>query len=54
MQRAGLGFAMVEILSSCPTNWGLDPVESLGFISKEMTAQYPLGVYRGEEIEVKD
>lgn len=54
VQRAGLGFAMVEILSSCPTNWGLDPVESLGFISKEMTAQYPLGVYRGEEIEVKD
>ncbi len=49
IQKEGLGFAMVEILSSCPTNWGLDPIESLGFINKQMTAQYPLGVYSAKK-----
>lgn len=45
-QKKGLGFSMVEILSSCPTNWGLDPNESLDWIKENMVPAYPLGVYK--------
>jgi 2-oxoglutarate ferredoxin oxidoreductase subunit beta len=45
-QLAGLGFAMVELLSSCPTNWGLGPVESLKWIEEHMLPYYPLGDYK--------
>lgn len=45
-QMAGLGFSMVEVLSTCPTNWGLDPAESLDRIRKEMMPVFPLGVYK--------
>ena len=45
-QLAGKGFAIVELLSSCPTNWGKSPVEALKFIEEEMIPQYPLGVYK--------
>ncbi|NLM76472.1 MAG: 2-oxoglutarate oxidoreductase [Ruminococcaceae bacterium] len=53
VQQAGLGFAMVELLSTCPTNWGQDPVSALKWVDDAMIRQYPLGVYRGGEIEVK-
>lgn len=43
-QMEGKGFSMVEILSTCPTNWGLNPVESLEWLKKNMIPQYPLGV----------
>jgi 2-oxoglutarate ferredoxin oxidoreductase subunit beta len=42
VQLAGLGFSFVEILSSCPTNWGLSPLESLDWIGKKMVPFYPL------------
>lgn len=45
-QLDGKGFSMVEIVTSCPTNWGLDPIESLSFIEEKMLAEFPLGVYR--------
>jgi 2-oxoglutarate/2-oxoacid ferredoxin oxidoreductase subunit beta len=45
-QLAGLGLSLVEILSPCPVNWRLSPVESLGFIAKSMIAQYPLGEFK--------
>jgi 2-oxoglutarate ferredoxin oxidoreductase subunit beta len=45
-QMAGLGFSMVELLSSCPTNWGLDPVESLKWIEEHMLPYYPLGDFK--------
>lgn len=45
-QMAGLGFSMVELLSSCPTNWGLDPVESLKWIEDHMLPYYPLGDFK--------
>jgi 2-oxoglutarate ferredoxin oxidoreductase subunit beta len=45
-QQAGLGFSMVELLSSCPTNWGIDPVKSLGFIEEHMLPYYPTGDYK--------
>jgi len=45
-QQAGLGFSMVELLSNCPTNWGLEPEESLKWIEEHMVPQYPLGDYK--------
>ncbi len=40
------GFSMVEVLSTCPTNWGLSPEEALGWLRTHMAAYYPLGVYQ--------
>ncbi len=49
-QKQNKGFTMVEILSTCPTNWGMTPTESLGFVKDEMVPVFPLGVYKeGEE-----
>jgi len=45
-QARGLGFSMVELLSTCPTNWDLTPVESLKFIEEKMVPTFPLGDYR--------
>jgi 2-oxoglutarate ferredoxin oxidoreductase subunit beta len=45
-QLAGEGFALVEVLSTCPTNWGLDPVESLAWLRDRMIPYYPLGNLR--------
>jgi 2-oxoglutarate ferredoxin oxidoreductase subunit beta len=46
VQMAGAGFALVELLSSCPTNWGLAPVEALDWVKEEMVPHYPLGDYK--------
>lgn len=48
-QLAGKGFSMVEVLSTCPTNWGLTPVESLTWLEENMIPYYPLGVFRKPE-----
>ncbi len=45
-QMAGKGFSLVEILSTCPTNWGLSPVEALDWLKENMIPYYPLGVYK--------
>ena len=45
-QLDGKGFSMVEIVTNCPTNWGLDPLDSLKFIEEKMLPEYPLGVIR--------
>ncbi len=45
-QTKGLGFSFVEILSSCPTNWKLNPVDSHKKIEQELTKVYPLGVFK--------
>ena len=45
-QIAGLGLSLVEILSPCPVNWKMDPVNALKFISEQMVKQYPLGDYK--------
>lgn len=39
------GFSLVEVLSSCPTNWGMEPFEALKWLRENMIKQYPLGVY---------
>ncbi|MGI6544917.1 MAG: thiamine pyrophosphate-dependent enzyme [Fastidiosipilaceae bacterium] len=46
VQKARLGFSMIEILSTCPTNWGMSPVNSLKWLETDMEPYYPLGVYR--------
>jgi 2-oxoglutarate/2-oxoacid ferredoxin oxidoreductase subunit beta len=46
IQQQGLGFAMVEILSPCPNNWGMEPVAALQWVEKNMAAHYPLGVFK--------
>jgi len=45
-QMAGKGFSMVELLSTCPTNWGLSPVEALNWLKDNMIPYYPLGVFK--------
>ena len=45
-QLDGKGFSMVEIVTSCPTNWGLDPLAALDFIEQKMLPEFPLGVIR--------
>jgi len=49
VQKSGEGFSFVEILSSCPTIWGVSPVESAQRVEGEVTAQYPLGVLKTPE-----
>ncbi|MGQ9910359.1 MAG: thiamine pyrophosphate-dependent enzyme [Candidatus Flexifilum sp.] len=46
VQERGLGFSMVELLSSCPTNWGLTPAEALTWMETHMLPQYPLGDFK--------
>src|SRR5215216_7356323 len=45
-QLAGVGFSLVELLSSCPTNWGLTPADALKWIATEMLPVYPLGEFK--------
>lgn len=45
-QKEGKGFSMIEVLSTCPTNWGRTPAESLKFLSERMLDFYPLGTYK--------
>lgn len=43
------GFSMIEVLSTCPTNWGMTPVESLDWLKDNMLPYYPLGVFKEEK-----
>ena len=43
------GFTFVEVLSTCPTNWGLSPVEAMNWLEQNMIPYYPLGVYKDKE-----
>ena len=52
VQMGGLGYSLVEVVSNCPTNWGMTPKESLQFIEERMLPYYPLGDYRVKD-EVK-
>ncbi len=46
VQLAGLGYACVEVLSTCPTNWNRDPWESIQWVEEEMPKYFPLGDYK--------
>ena len=45
-QVEGKGFSLVEVLSGCPTNWGMTPQAALKWIDDAMIPYYPLGVYK--------
>lgn len=45
-QIDGKGFSLVEIMSACPTNWGLSPLDSIKFMREKTMVEFPLGVYR--------
>jgi 2-oxoglutarate ferredoxin oxidoreductase subunit beta len=53
VQQKGLGFSFVEFVSTCPTNWGLSPIDSMDFLKEQLIPYYPLGVFKspkgGEE-----
>lgn len=48
-QIDGKGFGIVEVLSTCPTNWGMTPVDALGWLKDNMIPYYPLGVFKKED-----
>ena len=52
-EKAGHGFCMIEVLSTCPTNWGLSPVEAMKWLEENMIPYYPLGVYKDKGAEGK-
>ncbi len=45
-QRDGLGFSLVEVLSQCPTNWKMSPVEACRWVDEVMAKEFPLGVIK--------
>ena len=45
-QLEGKGFCLIEVLSTCPTNWGLNPIEAMKWLEENMIPYYPLGVYK--------
>ena len=50
-QVEGRGFSLIEVVSSCPTNWGMTPEKALDWIDEKMIPYYPLGVYRDKTKE---
>lgn len=54
LQLQGYGFTLVEILSSCPTNWKMDPIKSLKWIDEVMKSHFPLGVLKDISGDKKD
>lgn len=52
-QIEGKGFTIVEILSTCPTNWGMSPLEAIKWLEENMIPYYPLGEFKdvGKEAE---
>ncbi|MGN0503430.1 MAG: thiamine pyrophosphate-dependent enzyme [Ruminococcus sp.] len=45
-QTEGKGFSLIEVVSTCPTNWGLAPQKALDWLEENMIPYYPLGVYK--------
>ena len=52
-QIAGKGFSLVEVISTCPTNWGMTPGNALKWVDEKMIPYYPLGVYKDRSKEAK-
>ncbi len=52
-QIEGKGFSLIEVLSTCPTNWGLTPKDALKWLDENLETYYPLGVYKDKYKEEK-
>ena len=50
-QIEGKGFSLIEVVSACPTNWGLTPQKALQWVEDKMIPYYPLGVYKDRSEE---
>ena len=50
-QVEGVGYTIIEVVSTCPTNWGLSPVDALQWLRDNMLPYYPLGVYKDVKAE---
>ncbi len=50
-QVEGKGFSLIEVLSTCPTNWGKTPTDSIKWLEENMLPYYPLGVYKDKSAE---
>ncbi len=50
-QIEGKGFSLIEVLSTCPTNWGLAPTKAIEWLEENMMPYYPLGVYKDKTAE---
>ena len=48
-QMEGKGYCIVEVVSTCPTNWGMTPIDALQWLRDNMLPYYPLGVYKDIE-----
>ncbi|MBO5842027.1 MAG: 2-oxoglutarate oxidoreductase, partial [Clostridia bacterium] len=53
-QVEGKGFSLVEVISTCPTNWGMTPTKAMQWANENMLPYYPLGVYRDRDAESKE
>ena len=52
-QIEGKGFSLIEVVSSCPTNWGMTPKKALEWVDEKMIPYYPLGVYKNKSANVE-
>lgn len=52
-QVDGKGFSLVEVLSTCPTNWGMSPEKAMKWLEENMMPYYPLGVYKDITEDIK-
>ncbi|MFR8830766.1 MAG: 2-oxoglutarate oxidoreductase, partial [Eggerthella lenta] len=50
-QLEGVGYTFVEVVSTCPTNWGMTPQKSFEWMRENMLPYYPLGVYKDVKAE---
>lgn len=53
-QINGRGFSLVEVLSTCPTNWGMTPDNAVDWLKENLTPYYPLGVYKDKYADKED
>ena len=53
-QVDGKGFSLVEVISTCPTNWGMTPEKAMQWANENMLPYYPLGVYRDRDAQSKE
>ncbi len=54
IQDAGTGFSIVEFVSLCPTNWGVNTLQAVEMVEKDMLKTFPLGIFKDEQVGGKD